>query len=82
MNLLATTWNAYVSQGNWRGSNMSGMLLMETSTVVDGQFTVNSTLQNIVVNKDKLPISYDIYSYKPDGTQASISHYEYKYVVL
>ena len=82
MNLLATTWNAYVSQGNWRGSNMSGMLLIETRTVVDGQVTINTKLQNIVVNKDKLPISYDSYTYNQDGTPPNVTHYEYKYVVL
>jgi hypothetical protein len=82
MNLLATTWNASVSQGNWRSAAMSGMLLIETRTMSGGQLTVNSKLQNIVVNKDKLPISYDIYYYKQDGTPPNVGHYEYKYVVL
>jgi hypothetical protein len=78
MNLLANTWTVYASQGDWKGTPMSGMLLLEVKTVNNGQETLNSQLRNIVTNKYKLPVSYDVFDHQYN-TQV---HYEYKYVVL
>lgn len=60
----------------WIGG--SGMLELERRVVTNGDIQINEQVKNLVVNKDKLPVSYDVFNY-PYNTRV---HYEYKYVVL
>lgn len=68
MNMLATNWGTY----------SSGMLLLEQKEVNNGTVHMLTQKRNIVVNKDKLPDSYDEYNYASGNSV----HYEFKYIRL
>lgn len=69
MNMVATHWSR---------NYISGMLLLEKVKVADGQKLEITHVRNIVVNQDKLPVSYDLVN----GLTNVVNHYEFKYITL
>lgn len=71
MNMLVSTSFGYVTVG-------SRMLKLEVREVVNGKPMLVNRVENLKVNRDRLPVSYDL----KDMARGTITHYDFKYVTL
>lgn len=71
MNMLVSTSFGYITVS-------SRMLKLEVREVINGKPMVVNRLENLKINKDKLPVSYDL----KDIASGKVTHFDFKYVTL